>query len=394
MDDMDVLPILANNKKEFPKPRAVVFGGGIGMFPPLMERFKEEFEIAAAVNPKVPALYQWWYKLISVRLPRNAWYRKWRYYLEKTPAVFRLLTRDSAKKLEALEGKYDVILFLGAMHAPGENTSKPLFVFTDSCRWLSSNNLHDEISHFHNAQDRENWFALEGSVYHSAARIFVGSSFVREALISHYRVPPHKVVVSGFGAGIGFGEPYDKVFDGKTILYIGKGDFEKKGGGILLNAFERVRKECPEAQLHIIGQERLPVIDGLVNHGFISNRTKLVELMRTAHVFTLPSLVDRFGIALVEAMAASTPCVASNYGAMPEVVGDAGLIVPCGDADALADALLKILHDKELARKLGSRGRIRFEKRYNWDSVWNVICGEMREALYSQAATYLEKDAD
>jgi glycosyltransferase involved in cell wall biosynthesis len=107
----------------------------------------------------------------------------------------------------------------------------------------------------------------------------------------------------------------------------------------------------------------------------------LVALMRSAHVFALPSLVDRNPISILEAMAAATPCIASDYGAMPGMVGDAGIITPCNDADALAVALLKLLLDKNLARTLGERGRRRFKEIYNWDSVWQVIRREMQEVL-------------
>jgi glycosyltransferase involved in cell wall biosynthesis len=363
------------------KLRAVVFGGGIGMFPPLLQRFRDEFEVVAMLGPRVPSLYAWWYRLISVRWPRNTWYRKWRYYCEKTPFIFRTLTQEAKRQLEQLDGQYDVILFFGAMFAPGPRKDKPLFVFTDSCRRLSSHNAHDEISNFRNSREETEWLALEGDVYKSAARIFVGSHFVRNALITHYGVPPKKVAVSGFGAGNDFGMPYEKIYDGKTILYIGKGDFEKKGGIVLMKAFEKVRMVIPLAQLHIVGQDRIPSAEGVVNHGFVADRQRLVGLMQKAHVFTLPSLVVRFGIALVEAMAASTPCIASDYGALPEVVGNAGLITPCNDVDALAAALVMILSDKELARRLGNSGRQRFEDTFNWENVWTVIHREMREVL-------------
>jgi glycosyltransferase involved in cell wall biosynthesis len=363
------------------KRRAVVCGDGIGIFPPLMQRFREEFEIVALLEPRLPPWYCWWHRLASLRWPRLAWYRQWRYRLEKTPAAFRRLTRDCARQLDALEGRYDVILFFGAMHAPGGGRGKQLFVFTDSCRWLSSRNVHDDISHFHNGRDEAEWMALEGQVYREAARIFVGSDFVRDALVGQYGVARERAVTSGFGAGSAFGEPYDKVFDGETILYIGKGDFEKKGGLVLLEAFAKVRQSLPRTRLHVVGQERLPAAAGVVNHGFVRERARLVDLMRAAHVFALPSLVDRNPISLLEAMAAATPCVASDYGAMPGMVGDAGIIARCNDADALAAALLKLLTNKDFARALGERGRRRFQERYNWNSVWQVIQREMHEAL-------------
>jgi len=363
------------------KPRAVVFGGGIGGFPSMLLRFRDEFDIVATLNPQLSTAYQLACLALSVRWPREAWYRRWRHYVEKTPLSFRTLTRRSTRLLAKYEGKYDVILFMGAMYAPSIHINKPLFLFTDSCRRLSSLNPYDEISHFRNAAEEAAWLSLEGGLYRRARRIFTGSEFVRQCITEHYGVAPGNVVAAGFGAGLGFGEPYEKTFDGRTILYIGKGDFEKKGGTLLLQAFERVRREIPDATLHVVGQDRLPTLPGLVNHGFVRDRQRLVELMRSAHVFTLPSLVDRFGITLVEAMATSTPCVSSDYGAMPEVVGDAGLVTPCNDVDALANALLTILRDETLARRLGMIGRRRFEQKYNWDSIWNVIQAEMRSAL-------------
>jgi glycosyltransferase involved in cell wall biosynthesis len=363
------------------KRRAVVFGGGIGMFPPLLQRLGEEFEIVEAITLHEPKLAASWYKLRSIRWPRTAWYRKWRYFMEKTGWAFRQKTRQAQRRLEPLRDRYDVILFFGAMFAPGVRSDKPMFLFTDSCRWLSSRNVHDSISHFANARDEREWLALESQVYRDAARIFVGSDFVRDALVAHYGVDPAHAVTSGFGAGAGFGDAYDKQFDGRTILYIGKGDFEKKGGVLLMDAFRIVRRTRPDARLHIVGQDRLPEAEGVVNHGFVRDRAKLVGLMREAHVFALPSLVDRNPISLLEAMATATPCIASDYGAMPEMVADAGLIAPCGDVEALAAALLRILDDADFARALGERGRARYEQQFNWDAVWRVIRAEIRAAL-------------
>ena len=363
------------------KLRAVVFGGGIGMFPPLLARLKDEFDVVATLTTKESRWLGAWYKLVSVRWPRHAWYRKWRYYMEKTGSAFMAQTRDAAALLEPLQGRYDVIVFFGAMFSPGTKIDKPMYLFTDSCRWLSSRNAHDSISHFANARHEAEWFALEGELYRRSLRVFVGSDFVRNALIEQYKVAPECAVTTGFGAGIGFGDPYEKHFDGRTILYIGKGDFEKKGGTLLMKAFQTVRRALPQAELHIVGQDRLPEAEGVVNHGFVRDRNKLLGLMRTAHVFALPSLVDRNPISILEAMASATPCVASDYGAMPEMVGDAGLIAPCNDVEALAAALIRILQDADYARQLGERGRQRFEHLFNWDSVWKIIEREIRTTL-------------
>jgi glycosyltransferase involved in cell wall biosynthesis len=367
------------------KPRAVVFGGGIGMFPPLMERFREEFEIVSMPLAYMPLAYQWLLRLVSVRWPRTAWYRRWRYYVEKTPFAFRTVTKASGRLLAPIDGQYDVILYLGAMHHPGVPITKPLFLFTDSCRWLSSHNQWDDISHFRSPEEEATWLALEGEVYRSAARIFVGSHFVRDAIIDHYGIDPKHVIASGFGAGRIFAEPYEKVFDGRTILYIGKGDFEKKGGHVLLSAFELVRRQRPDTVLHVVGQDRLPEVRNMINHGFVKDRETIVSLMRQAHVYTLPSLVDRNPITVLEAMASGTPCVTSDYGAMPEILGDAGRIAPCNDPEALARELITILDDPGLSKSLGENGRRRYQQLYNWDAVWRTVQSEMQAVLSQRA---------
>jgi glycosyltransferase involved in cell wall biosynthesis len=86
---------------------------------------------------------------------------------------------------------------------------------------------------------------------------------------------------------------------------------------------------------------------------------ELVYLYNGAAALVLPSLYEGFGLVVVEAMACGVPVVCSDGGALPEVVGDAALMFPVGEAGALADALAQVLFDPDLARRLGEAGRIR-----------------------------------
>lgn len=367
------------------KNRAIVFGGGIGMFPPLMIRFEKEFEVVDVIAPDLPTIYKMLFLLRSIRFPKATWYRQWRRYVEHIPFSFRAVSRRNERLIRKKKGEFDLIFFMGAMSSLGAISDKPLFIITDSCRWLSSRNKYDESCHFKSKGEEHEWLAIEGQMYRSAARIFVGSEFVRKAIIEEYGVSPQRVVAVGFGAGTAFGEEYQKQFDGKTILYVGKGDFEKKGGLILLEAFATLRRKIPDATLHIVGQDNLQPVDGVVSHGFVSDRTMLVQLMELAHVLVLPSLVDRFGIALVEAMASATPCITSDYGALPEIVGDAGLVVPCGDQEKLAEAISIVLLDNKLATQLGKNGYRRYKEKYNWDRVWGTMHTAIKDALAEES---------
>ena len=107
---------------------------------------------------------------------------------------------------------------------------------------------------------------------------------------------------------------------------------------------------------------------------------ELVQFYRSVDVLAVPSLdathgsrpgqgwVEQFGRVAVEAMACGTPVVASDSGALPDVVGDAGILVPPGDANALGAALRKVVDDPQLAATLRERG-FPVAARCSWDSV-------------------------
>lgn len=98
---------------------------------------------------------------------------------------------------------------------------------------------------------------------------------------------------------------------------------------------------------------------------------KMAGLYRAAAVFVMPSWFESFGISVIEAMAFGLPVVASNAGALPEIVEDGvtGLLVPPGDANALAGGILRLLRDPALRRRMGQAGRERVRERYGAERV-------------------------
>ena len=91
----------------------------------------------------------------------------------------------------------------------------------------------------------------------------------------------------------------------------------------------------------------------------------LPDLYRAADVFAFPSLYEGFGIPVLEAMACGTPVVTARVSSLPEVAGDAALLVPPDDVDSLAEALWRLVDDAELRNDLIHQG---FEqvKRFSW----------------------------
>lgn len=96
---------------------------------------------------------------------------------------------------------------------------------------------------------------------------------------------------------------------------------------------------------------------------------------------TTPSWKEQFGRVIIEAHACGTPVIGSSSGAIPEVVGEAGLIFPEGDARGLAAALDELSRDPERAHRLGEIGRARVQEKYTWERVAHQMHSIYREVL-------------
>lgn len=133
--------------------------------------------------------------------------------------------------------------------------------------------------------------------------------------------------------------------------------------GDVIDAFHRIRREVP-ARLVMIGDgpERPMAQDRAESLGlgdsvlFLGKHATVDELLSCADLFLLPSSMESFGLAALEAMAAGSPVVASRAGGIPEVVpdGEAGFLLPVGDAQGMGEAGARLLLDEDLHREFSS----------------------------------------
>lgn len=165
------------------------------------------------------------------------------------------------------------------------------------------------------------------------------------------------------------------------VLFVGRINF-KKGLDLLVPAFGRVARQCPEARLAVVGPD---------NEGYCSNVRqwceeqgiqhkvffvdhlgidKLKEAYVDADVFVLPSYTENFGLTVVEAMASGTPVIISDKVNIWRDIQKAGAGIVVGlDPFAVSNAIRQVLSDKRKARAMGARGRAAAQQFYAWPQI-------------------------
>jgi glycosyltransferase involved in cell wall biosynthesis len=152
---------------------------------------------------------------------------------------------------------------------------------------------------------------------------------------------------------------------------------KRKNPELLVSAFAKVLKVVPDAKLVIAGSGREEdnlsrQIESLniTNSAFMVGKLmkeKVAQLMAAADVFVLPSKMESFPLSLLEASAVGVPVVCSNAGGVPEVFQDGfnALLYPPGDDNAMAEAIVRLIQDRELAKKI-SANAVKTASRFPW----------------------------
>lgn len=162
------------------------------------------------------------------------------------------------------------------------------------------------------------------------------------------------------------------------VLFVGQITV-RKNVTALLEAWREVASRIPEHRLVLAGGAGVGYDDVLarIRRWRLEGRVlmpgrvapgDMPALLTAASALVLPSHYEGFGLPPLEAMACGTPVIVSDGGALPEVVGHAGIIVPQGSPEGLAEALLRVIDDPSMASELAKRGRARAET-FSWDKA-------------------------
>jgi glycosyltransferase involved in cell wall biosynthesis len=275
----------------------------------------------------------------------------------------------------------DRVDFFHSTYAPPPFPNRP-FLFTMHC---VSNFAHPE---FYPAFIRWRLNALQRVALRRASAILCVSDFVSRYLREVFRIPAERLstVYNGVGPEF-FPVPAEEArsrvaaqfgIDSPYLLYVGKLQARKNVVG-LIHAYARYRKQTASPAKLVLAGKKVETSEGIdeaigtlglqrevVPLGYLEPPS-LPALYASARMTVFPSFYEGFGIPLIEAMACGSPVIASNVTSLPEIAGDAALLIDPNSPDEIAAAMSQIDADPDLRATLIGRG-LRRARLFTWDN--------------------------
>lgn len=238
-----------------------------------------------------------------------------------------------------------------------------------------------------------------------ARRVLVPSEYTGRCLQERFGTPAHRIVVAPLGLDPFFRSEPERAEMEEAARRFGRDDFFLFVGALAplknldgtVQALARLHRRLEKApRLLVVGQpwgafhrhvlaplvERLGLTQAVHFAGYVED-TLLRALYRRALALVLPSFGEGFGFPVLEAMGCGTPVITSNVSALPELAGDAALLVDPRDHDTLARAMETLATDAALRHELGERGRRRAET-FTWERTARATLRAYREAAAPQ----------
>lgn len=232
-------------------------------------------------------------------------------------------------------------------------------------------------------------FLWNQRTYKEAAALVTWSEWAKASLVTDYGISADKIMVSPPGVDLEQWRSKSQLAGISSpprlrLLFVG-GDFTRKGGNTLLEAFlNGLQQSCI---LDIVTKDAKAIqdlagIEGVqVHSNLTANSPRLKELYAQADVFVFPTRADCLPSVITEAMAAGLPIITTNVGAISEQVeaGVNGLLLPTDDVSALAAAITALVNDESKRHTMAVASRRFAEKRFNGQQNYGKILALMKQ---------------
>lgn len=228
--------------------------------------------------------------------------------------------------------------------------------------------------------------SMEAAWLRRASRVFFSSAWGLEQAARAYALDESTLSVAGMGGHVLI-PGADAYTGGRDFVFIAL-DFESKGGRVCVEAFERVRREIPEASLRIIGArppENVLGIPGMVYEGRLDKSIpaelhRLQSILGSAFALIHPTVRDATPQVIVEAQYSGCPVIAPRGFGIPEMVEDGVtgyLVDPPPRAADVAERMLMLCRDHAVYARMRKECRARSLEHFTWEHVGDRIAGEL-----------------
>ena len=252
---------------------------------------------------------------------------------------------------------------------------------------IKCNNL-SLISRFCDIRGENSFFIpfIEKKCVKCADKIISVSEFTKKQIVDNYKISPGKIEVVYNGMELKEQTFTEKELDElkkqygipqkPVILFVGRVDDHRKGLDFLLRSFKNVL-EMIDSILLVVGKgdqtnaKKIAMSLGIHNHVFFTgfvNESTLKKCYSLCDVYAVPSRLEGFGLTILEAMAAGKPVVATNVGAIPEIIkiGENGTLVQFDDIFDFANVMHIHLDNKSSDESLSGKNKSYMQRKYNW----------------------------
>jgi len=235
-------------------------------------------------------------------------------------------------------------------------------------------------------------FSLARQIFVDATRIICLTRYDAHKIMKYYGIKKEKIRIIPNPVDINLFKPANKRPEAPVFIWVGR-FVPEKGLQYLIGAMREVVKIYRDTKLILVGDgPLLPYIKNLVKNynlesnvvftGFIEHN-RIPEILSKAYAFIFPSLSEGMPVAVLEAMACGLPVIASDLPGIREIIrnGYNGILVPSKSTFALKEAMIRLISNEQLAKKMGERARKHIEKRHSWDCVLKALDGTYKEIL-------------
>ncbi len=225
------------------------------------------------------------------------------------------------------------------------------------------------------------WRERQRRAYVRSRACCVASEWAAASVIDDYGIEPAKVHVVGFGHNVPR-QVVDRDWTRPRFLFIGI-DWERKRGAAVVEAFSQVRAQHPEATLDLIGGHPPIEAPGVEAHGLLPLGSEegarlIAALLARATCLVMPSRLEAFGIAYVDAAASGVPSIGTSHGGAATAIGDGGLLVAPDEQGALLNAMLTMC-DPTTVSRLGGRAFLRSDG-FTWKAVGERVLAALNRS--------------